>query len=143
MAVEVRIEEGTAHVAIAKKPGAAWSLLAGPYSVRVTGTAFDIGWVAAEQRFDISMQSGSVVITGPLTPQGTVLVAGQHLQADRTLIVAANVPAVASEPAPDSAAPIEPVSSFAGGLGCGRELRLAPLVSFRGASKSRKGTSWP
>jgi hypothetical protein len=130
----VRIEEGTAHVAIAKKPGAAWSLLAGPYSVKVTGTAFDIGWIAAEQRFDISMQSGSVVITGPLTPQGTVLVAGQHLQADRTLIVAANVPAVAPSPAPapDAASAVEPAAaSPSASAAPGTVVRGAHALSWR------------
>ena len=97
----VRIEEGTAHVAIAKKPGAAWSLLAGPYTVRVTGTAFDIAWVTAAQRFDISMQHGSVLVTGPLTPQGLPLVGGQRLKADRELTVG-------RAGGPDTAAPVAP-----------------------------------
>ena len=99
----VRVEQGVAHVAIAKKPGAAWFLLAGPYTVRVTGTAFDIGWKADEQRFDISMQSGSVLITGPLAPAGVPLEAGQHLQADRALTVAANDAPVALPPSESAA----------------------------------------
>jgi ferric-dicitrate binding protein FerR (iron transport regulator) len=128
----VRIEEGTAHVAIAHLPGAAWSVLAGPYSVRVTGTAFDIGWVAAEQCFDISMQSGSVVITGPLTPQGVVLIAGQHLQADRALVVAPNVPAAAAPLAPDSASSTEPaLTPPAASAATGVALRGAHERSWR------------
>lgn len=108
----VRVEQGVAHVAIAKKPGAAWSLLAGPYTVQVTGTAFDIGWKADEARFDITMQSGSVVVIGPLAPGGASLTAGQHLHADRTLVIAQNdaaeVPAVAPPvAAPDVAAPAD------------------------------------
>lgn len=106
----VRIEEGTTHVAIAHKPGAAWSLLAGPYTVRVTGTAFDIGWVASAQRFDITMRSGSVVITGPLAPRGVTLVAGQRMKADRDLLLgrageelSAALPAPEPEPTPEPA----------------------------------------
>ncbi len=83
----VRIEEGTTHVAIARLPGAAWSLLAGPYTVRVTGTAFDLAWAANAQRFEITMQSGSVSITGPLVPHGLTLTVGQHMTADRELRV--------------------------------------------------------
>ena len=103
----VRVEEGLAHVTIAKKPGAAWSVLAGPYTVRVTGTAFDVGWVAGAQRFDIAMQSGSVVITGPLAPNGVVLTAGQRLKADRELVVERTPPVTALEPVA-SAEPVAP-----------------------------------
>jgi hypothetical protein len=75
----VRLTRGTARVAIAKKPGANWSVEAGPYTVRVTGTAFDVGWSAADQRFDLTMQSGSVVVSGPLAPAGLTLRAGQYM----------------------------------------------------------------
>ncbi len=105
----VRIEEGTTHVAIMHKPAAAWSLLAGPYTVRVTGTAFDIAWVNSAQRFAITMQSGSVVITGPLAPQGVVLKAGQRLRADSALTVDhAGDPEPVAAVLPEPAAPPEP-----------------------------------
>ncbi len=131
----VRIEEGTTHVAIMHKPAAVWSLLAGPYTVRVTGTAFDIAWVNSAQRFAITMQSGSVLITGPLAPRGVTLEAGQRLRADSALTVdhagdPDPVAAVLPEPAPpaleDSSAP--PSSSSApehhrfGGRSSWREL---------------------
>jgi ferric-dicitrate binding protein FerR (iron transport regulator) len=127
----VRVEQGTAHVAIAKKPGAAWSLLAGPYTVRVTGTAFDIGWQAAEQRFDISMQSGSVVITGPLAPKGVTLGAGQRLQAARELTVARNDSVASSATAPEPASTPEPYAP--------PDTSAAPAISARGVPQ---GPSW-
>jgi len=76
----VRLDEGTAKVTIAKRPGASWTLAAGPYSVRVTGTAFSLHWSEREQNFEIAMQSGSVVVTGPLINSGITLRAGQRLE---------------------------------------------------------------
>ena len=70
---------GGARVAIAKKPGAAWTVAAGPYTVRVTGTAFDVSWSPREQSFDIAMQSGSVIVEGPLIDGGIALKRGQRL----------------------------------------------------------------
>lgn len=74
------LDEGTANVAIAKRPSAQWTLSAGPYLVRVTGTRFSLRWSKREQAFEIAMQSGSVVVTGPLVPAGMALAAGQRLR---------------------------------------------------------------
>jgi hypothetical protein len=70
---------GGARVAIAKKPDAAWTVSAGPYTVRVTGTAFDVSWSPRDQKFEIAMQSGSVVVEGPLINGGIALKRGQRL----------------------------------------------------------------
>lgn len=76
---QVVLRGGTMRVSIAKKPQAAWTVAAGPYDVRVTGTAFDVSWSAQAQAFDLRMQSGSVVVTGPLAGSGITLKAGQRL----------------------------------------------------------------
>jgi hypothetical protein len=76
----VVLDEGTASVAIAKRPSAVWMLSAGPYQVRVTGTRFSLRWSKREGRFEIAMQSGSVVVSGPLVPGGMALAAGQRLR---------------------------------------------------------------
>jgi hypothetical protein len=55
-------------------------LSAGPYQVRVTGTRFSLRWSKREHRFEIAMQSGSVVVSGPLVPAGMALAAGQRLR---------------------------------------------------------------
>lgn len=75
----VVLKRGSMRVHIAKKPQASWTVAAGPYDVRVTGTAFDVSWSAQEQAFDLRMQSGAVIVTGPLALSGIVLKAGQHL----------------------------------------------------------------
>jgi hypothetical protein len=75
----VVLKRGTMRVRIAKKPKAAWTVAAGPYDVRVTGTAFDVSWSTQQQAFDLRMQSGAVIVTGPLARSGIALRAGQHL----------------------------------------------------------------
>jgi hypothetical protein len=99
----VSLDEGTAKVKIAKLPGAAWMLAAGPYSVRVTGTAFSLSWSRKKQAFEIAMKSGSVVVNGPLIGSGIVLHAGQRLQSDvgtgRLVVDDGSAPAVAAGPA--------------------------------------------
>jgi hypothetical protein len=76
----VSIDEGTARVAIAKRPGAAWTVAAGPYTVQVTGTAFSVQWSKKEQAFEIAMVSGSVIVSGPLVGSGMTLRAGQRIR---------------------------------------------------------------
>jgi hypothetical protein len=76
----VSIDEGTARVAIAKRPGAAWTVAAGPYTVKVTGTAFSVQWSKKEQAFEIAMVSGSVIVSGPLVGSGMTLHAGQRVR---------------------------------------------------------------
>jgi hypothetical protein len=70
---------GRMRMHVTKKPEAAWRVEAGPYDVRVTGTAFDVSWSKQAQMFDLRMATGAVVVTGPLALSGIVLRAGQHM----------------------------------------------------------------
>ncbi|HEX5101597.1 MAG TPA: FecR family protein [Polyangiaceae bacterium] len=101
---QVSLDDGAANVKIAKRPGAAWTLAAGPYSVRVTGTAFLLSWSKSKQAFEIAMKSGSVVVTGPLIGAGIALHAGQRLHSDvgtgRLIVDDGSAPAVAAVLAP-------------------------------------------
>jgi hypothetical protein len=109
---DVVLTHGSMRVHIAKKPEAAWKVAAGPYDVRVTGTAFDVSWSKQAQAFDLRMETGAVIVTGPLAGSGIVLRAGQHLfggVAEGRLTVEGGSPATAS-PGPAVAAlePTEP-----------------------------------
>jgi hypothetical protein len=75
----VVLKRGSMRVSIAKKPQAAWTVAAGPYDVQVTGTAFDVSWSSQNQAFDLRMQSGAVIVTGPLASSGIPLRAGQRM----------------------------------------------------------------
>lgn len=76
---DVRLVHGSMRVSIAKKPQALWRVAAGPYDVRVTGTAFDVSWSNQAQAFDLKMQTGAVIVTGPFALAGIPLRAGQHM----------------------------------------------------------------
>jgi len=61
----VLIETGGAQVNVVHRPATEWTILAGPYTVHVTGTAFNLDFEAASQRFELKMQSGLVSVEGP------------------------------------------------------------------------------
>jgi TolA-binding protein len=106
---DVVLQRGSMRVSIAKKPEAAWKVAAGPYDVRVTGTAFDVSWSTQEQTFDLRMQTGAVIVTGPLAQNGIVLKAGQHLfggVAEGRLTVEGGESAAPAEPPVAVAAPL-------------------------------------
>jgi hypothetical protein len=75
----LRLQQGRAKLDIAKKPDASWFVDAGPYAVRVTGTAFDVRWSSAERKFELDLHHGSVVVTGPQIGAGLTLSPGQRL----------------------------------------------------------------
>ena len=61
----VLIETGGAQVNVVHRPTTDWTILAGPYTVHVRGTAFNLDFEAASQRFELKMQSGVVTVEGP------------------------------------------------------------------------------
>ncbi|WP_437544919.1 tetratricopeptide repeat protein [Sorangium sp. So ce367] len=77
---QIHIEGGAAHFRVAHLPEAEWVAAAGPFAVRVTGTEFDLSW--ERERLELTMQSGSVVVRGPLVAGGVALQGGQRLVAD-------------------------------------------------------------
>lgn len=62
---DVRVIKGHLELRVAKRRGARWAVLAGPYKVRVTGTQFNVDWDESAQRFAIRMTEGNVLIEGP------------------------------------------------------------------------------
>ncbi len=78
----VVVESGSVHARITPRKRARWSVEAGPYSIRVTGTAFNVKWSWTNELLDIQMDHGSVIVTGPLAPAGVTLTAGMRLTAN-------------------------------------------------------------
>jgi hypothetical protein len=78
---DVLIERGAVHAVITHAERAArWALRAGPFEVRVTGTVFDASWDPVTESFELIMEQGSVVVTGPLIPPDRAVVAGERLR---------------------------------------------------------------
>lgn len=102
---KILIERGRSTARVVHKRGADWRFVAGPFEVQVTGTRFWIDWDPAAEELNLSLEDGSVEVTGPLSPARVSMRAGQRLQASlaqRSLTVF------------DSATPPTPVASAIG-----------------------------
>jgi ferric-dicitrate binding protein FerR (iron transport regulator) len=44
---------GRLHARVVRRPKARWVVAAGPYSIEVTGTAFDVGWTDKGERLEV------------------------------------------------------------------------------------------
>jgi TolA-binding protein len=77
----VALEQGRAHLRVVHRPAARWSVDAGPFSIAVTGTEFDVDWSAADGVLVVELHAGGVVVKGPLAVDGIGVHAGQRLVA--------------------------------------------------------------
>ena len=78
---EVVLEQGRARVRVKHREKTAWTIDAGPYAVRVTGTELLVAWAADAETLDVWMQSGTASVAGPVVGEGLALAAGQHVTA--------------------------------------------------------------
>ncbi len=78
---QVVLGAGVLQARVVHRPRTHWTVAAGPYTIEVTGTAFEIGWSAAGEQLDLSLHEGSVVVRGPSLPDGLRVAAGQRLVA--------------------------------------------------------------
>ncbi len=77
----LRLQDGRAHFEVVHRPQAAWTVEAGPYSIEVTGTVFDVRWSGADEIAEVRLRQGSVRVTGPLLSERATLRPGQSLVA--------------------------------------------------------------
>jgi len=73
------IEEGAASLNVTQDPTRRWAIEAGPFLVTVKGTVFDVSWDPTDERFDLKLRRGRVVVSGPVVGGSIPLRAGQHL----------------------------------------------------------------
>jgi ferric-dicitrate binding protein FerR (iron transport regulator) len=77
----VLLESGEARVDVIPVAHARWRISAGPFSVHVTGTRFDVQWVPQDDRFELDLERGRVEISGCAFGQDYRMRAGQVVQA--------------------------------------------------------------
>jgi FecR protein len=73
-------EQGRATYAVVHRPAASWSVAAGPYRVRVTGTRFAVMWSPESGQMLTELYEGSVIVEGPHAEKGVALLAGQRFR---------------------------------------------------------------
>jgi transmembrane sensor len=76
----VALEEGTVDVAVVHRSHTRWSIRAGRYEIRVTGTKFSAGWDRRTDALTVTMREGSVEVTGPGLKAPARVVGGQRLR---------------------------------------------------------------
>jgi hypothetical protein len=108
---QARLELAQGHVdaTIRKGTGRAWTFAAGPYSVRVVGTAFTVDWDAGSRLFAVNVREGKVLVTGgELRAGGVLLGAGERLERRDSPPEQAKAAPAESEQPPDVTLPATP-----------------------------------
>lgn len=75
----VVVDQGSASFNVARSKERRWLVEAGPFSVAVKGTLFTVSWDPQSERFELRLQHGSVVVSGPIAGGDIELRAGQRL----------------------------------------------------------------
>jgi transmembrane sensor len=76
------IERGAIHAEVVHRTDTDWRFLAGPFEVRVTGTALNVAWDPATEQLSVRVDHGSVVVQGPYLGGQQVVRTGEMCQVD-------------------------------------------------------------
>jgi transmembrane sensor len=104
----VELERGRANVRVKHTEATRWTVLAGGYFVAVTGTRFSVNWRPEQREFSLSVEEGSVRISGGLLTQPVDVTTGQSVtfqQGGSSAQPAGMAPTAASSPTPMLASP--------------------------------------
>lgn len=76
------LQRGSMHVRVVHRDDDTdWRVRAGPFTVEVVGTAFDVAWDPAQQRFALHLEEGSVRVAGP-TVEERIVEVGETLSVE-------------------------------------------------------------
>lgn len=80
LGAELLLARGRALTRVRPQEHARWTLRAGPFTVAVTGTEFEIGWDPETEVFELVLHEGSVRVSGPQLPGERRVNQGEHLR---------------------------------------------------------------
>jgi hypothetical protein len=109
------LERGRVRATVVHRAETSWRFRAGPFDVRVTGTALDVGWDPSRERLVVRVDEGAVVVEGPRVGAVQVVRAGERCVVDlasrttRVSSIADDAENETATDAPDAAAEIAPV----------------------------------
>jgi hypothetical protein len=134
----LNLRHGEVHLNVVKTHGTNWSVDAGPYTVHVTGTAFDVSWSEKERVFELALQHGSVVVTGPLVGSGFTMKPGQRMigRTDGYVIVEGPKPRAVAAAVPSAPDPVLEASEASA------DLDIVPPSDAAPADAQQRGTNW-
>ncbi len=79
----IDLEGGRAEFSVIHRAETRWTIVAGPYQVRVTGTHFALEWSPAGERFALELTEGSVLVSTRDSSRSALrMVAPEHLVID-------------------------------------------------------------
>ena len=73
------VDRGRLRAEVVASSKSEWRFDAGPFAVRVTGTAFELEWRPERDQFDLRLEHGSVSVTAPVANEPIPVRAGQWL----------------------------------------------------------------
>jgi hypothetical protein len=105
----VVIERGSLSAHVVHRAETAWHFEAGPFDVLVVGTSLSVNWDPGRGTFELGVQRGSVMVSGPLLKGHQEVRAGERCRVDlakqaSSLEQVANTPAPEPSPTPAAAA---------------------------------------
>lgn len=135
----VLLGEGRALAEVEHREAAEWRFLAGPFTVQVTGTAFDLAWDPGSGVLELALHRGSVELSGPTLAGARRVVQGQFVRVELPrpkTEMAAKLGAAPAEEAPREAEKAEDVAgapppASAGSVSASGEDWRAHLASGR------------
>lgn len=105
---ELLLDSGRLVADVRHTGQARWSVTAGPFLVRVTGTRFEATWSRPESALTVAMFEGSVVVEGPALGRGLTLRGGESLEVGiSSPPVVTRTRSAPTGPAPEASAPSE------------------------------------
>lgn len=109
------LEHGVADLDVVHTGEADWEIQAGPFTIEVTGTAFQTAWTPDAESFKVHMREGSVQVSGPYLEGGQRVSGTGELEVDLVerrgqLTLKAPEPVVEPEVAPAPAPQRAPVA---------------------------------
>jgi len=140
----VVVDQGTASFDVARTKDRRWFVEAGPFSVAVKGTFFSVSWEPASELFELRLQHGRVIVSGPIAGGEIELRGGQRLVVNlpkaETLISETPFDAFA---APSSSVPALPSAALALSAPASSVLEKVPSAVVAAASaKTERKPSW-
>jgi TolA-binding protein len=146
------LKSGVLRARVVHRPKARWQVGAGPYTIDVTGTAFDVDWSMRKNRLEVRLNNGSVMVRGPALQEGIRVTSGHrlvaHAQAGTAELSSLAPTKVACDatPAPvvkkpKTVVPSQPAPSWSDLLTSGNFRKVIELAKSRGINATlRRGS---